>query len=83
MRIEILKTVLMKQNSASSHCRIKFQKKNKKYKVKIRGEEGRKVLRGCGSGLWDFGLRVYGLGVWQEFKKTQDRKNYSNKVIKY
>jgi hypothetical protein len=29
MRIEILKTAMMKQNSACSHCRIKFQKKIK------------------------------------------------------
>jgi len=38
MRIEILKTVLMKQNSACSHCRIKFEiKKRKVKKVKMRG----------------------------------------------
>jgi len=45
MRIEILKKAMMKQNSACSHCRIKFQKKRKvkkvkskkKFKVKMRG----------------------------------------------
>jgi hypothetical protein len=30
MRIEILKKAMMKQNSACSHCRIKFQKKKEK-----------------------------------------------------
>jgi hypothetical protein len=42
MRIEILKKAMMKQNSACSHCRIKFQKKNqskKKQKVKMRGRK--------------------------------------------
>jgi hypothetical protein len=34
MRIEILKKAMMKQNSACSHCRIKFQKKRKEKKVK-------------------------------------------------
>lgn len=37
MRIEILKKAMMKQNSACSHCRIKFQKKRKVKKVKMRG----------------------------------------------
>lgn len=42
MRIEILKTAMMKQNSACSHCRIKFQKKIikvKKVKSKNAGRE--------------------------------------------
>jgi hypothetical protein len=39
MRIEILKKAMMKQNSACSHCRIKFQKKKvKKLKVKSKKE---------------------------------------------
>lgn len=32
MRIEILNKAMMKQNSACSHCRIKFQKKKRKEK---------------------------------------------------
>lgn len=47
MRIEILKNRVMKQNSACSHCRIKFQKKNKrkvkKVKSKNAGREKKKV----------------------------------------
>jgi len=34
MKIEILKTAMMKQNSASSHCRINFKKNKVKNKVK-------------------------------------------------
>ena len=33
MKIEILKTAMMKQNSASSHCRINFLKKVKSKNV--------------------------------------------------
>lgn len=40
MKIEILKTAMMKQNSASSHCRINFKKKNKvKNKKKATGKK--------------------------------------------
>ncbi|MCC9070966.1 hypothetical protein LNQ49_05055 [Flavobacterium sp. F-65] len=42
MKIEILKTAMMKQNSASSHCRINFKKnkvKNKKSKKKKAGDK--------------------------------------------
>jgi hypothetical protein len=38
-RIEILKKAMMKQNSACSHCRIKFQKKIKKVKSKNAGRD--------------------------------------------
>ena len=45
MRIEILKTAMMKQNSACSHCRIKFLKKKISKKIKIRGAD--QFGRGC------------------------------------
>lgn len=51
-RIEILVKEVKKQNSACSHCRIKFQKKNEtiKEKANVRGGEEVKAKDKCEAG---------------------------------